>query len=548
MKIQNTISKDCIIDVTAISLILISLFLNFFVSTGYSILSKEVIILFFMIVFISAMYVYFISPDSHLVKCGIYSVLIIIFIDFQFEFLKWRAGQVFAVLFLAFVALWLVRKHVSVILLTVFATINIATVIVPLGPAVEKLIVAEEYKGRPEAGLPNVVHLILDEHIGIEGIPTDIPGGKETRDTLLAFFQKYGFHIFGGAYSKYLDSNDSISSLLNFASYLPQQRLYYADESHVAPPFKYVLKSNQYFQEMRSAGYRIRVYQSTYMDYCQEIPIRVDDCFIYYHSSIKRSALNSLDSFQRMELITGMYLTSYSKTSWFMRQFRRFYKHVGKSFDTTGKTTFSWSEWDGRVSPISTMPAIDKLISDLESGPKGILYFAHLLLPHYPYIYDRTCNIRTPVFDWKNRTSPAYSAESRAIRYSLYFEQIHCTLFRLQAIFERMKAANVFRDATIIVHSDHGSKIVITLPIAKFEDRLTAEDLVDGFSTLFAVKAPSQTTGYDREMRPIEEIFQQVIHGSTDAPSSPEEHYVYLRKEGGGWSQIRLPTIPLGVE
>ena len=111
-----------------------------------------------------------------------------------------------------------------------------------------------------------------------------------------------------------------------------------------------------------------------------------------------------------------------------------------------------------------------------------------------------------------------------------------------------MKAANIFRDATIIVHGDHGSRIVVTDPTAENEDSVTAEDLVDGFSTLFAVKAPSQTTGYDREMRPIEEIFQQVIHGSTDAPSSPEEHYVYLRREGGGLSQIRLPTIARGVE
>jgi hypothetical protein len=40
--------------------------------------------------------------------------------------------------------------------------------------------------------LPPVVHLVLDEHIGIAGIPTDLPGGAELKRELSPS-TKFGF-------------------------------------------------------------------------------------------------------------------------------------------------------------------------------------------------------------------------------------------------------------------------------------------------------------------------------------------------------------------
>ena len=98
------------------------------------------------------------------------------------------------------------------------------------------------------------------------------------------------------------------------------------------------------------------------------------------------------------------------------------------------------------------------------------------------------------------------------------------------------------------MHGDHGSRITVTDPRDENRDRLTAEDLVDGFSTLFAVKAPRHAPGYDRDMRSVTEIFEQIIRDATYTRRLPDQRYVYLRKQSGGWSRIPFLIAPHGVE
>ena len=66
--------------------------------------------------------------------------------------------------------------------------------------------------------LPRIIHLILDEHIGLEGIPIDIPGGAELKARLLTFYRQYGFLTFGGAYSHYFYTENSVSNQIGRAS------------------------------------------------------------------------------------------------------------------------------------------------------------------------------------------------------------------------------------------------------------------------------------------------------------------------------------------
>jgi len=295
-------------------------------------------ILFSSIIFVSVIISYLIPHDSHLLRCVTYSVLITLFIDFQFDVLRSWATPVAAVALAAFAAAWLVRKHVGVILLTVFATINGATVIMPVGSVVGRHLAAGQDEARPRAELPILVHLILDEHIGIEGIPTDIPGGVQTRDALLAFFRDYGFRVFGGAYSRYFDSTPSISSVLNFeSSSLPEDRHYTSTYDAVSSK-AYVFRSNQYFEKMRDAGYRIRVYQSTYMDYCRDGPVRADDCFTYNLYGVNGAALSGLSVTQRLRLIASMF----GNLSFFVGELRSFYQRSRALLGGTGMALPSW--------------------------------------------------------------------------------------------------------------------------------------------------------------------------------------------------------------
>lgn len=53
-----------------------------------------------------------------------------------------------------------------------------------------------------------------------------------------------------------------------------------------------------------------------------------------------------------------------------------------------------------------------------------------------------------------------------------------------------MKSMGIFKEATVIVHGDHGSRIYLNHPLVGNKEMLTDADLRDGYSALFAVKAP----------------------------------------------------------
>ena len=257
---------------------------------------------------------------------------------------------------------------------------------------------------------------------------------------------------------------------------------------------------------------------------------------------IQKQTLSSLNLRQRLGLFTNLYL----RLSLVSETLRKFYQYIRDILDKAGNILPSWPSWSGRVSPIAAMPVIEKLTEDIKLGSRGSFYFAHILLPHYPYVYDRNCRIRMPIWDWKNRMADVerQSSEDRAVRYSLYFEQIRCTVTKLREMFDSMKAAGKFRDTIIILHGDHESRIVLSEPRVENTKELTSEDFVDAFSTPFAVKAPNYTKGYDSAMRPLTDILWEIHFDSVQATPVRKDHYVYLTDTHGGWVRTPLPDIP----
>jgi hypothetical protein len=140
---------------------------------------------------------------------------------------------------------------------------------------------------------------------------------------------------------------------------------------------------------------------------------------------------------------------------------------------------------------------------DISRAQRGQVVFAHVLLPHYPYVYDRKCRVRPPR-EWlerrDNADAPAgsvNSASGRELRYARYAEQVECVQSRLDQLIRAIPAA-LQRDAIVVVQGDHGSRIVRTEPRGVTQP--SSADYTDSFSTLFAVKTPWLLPGYDRRI------------------------------------------------
>jgi hypothetical protein len=396
---------------------------------------------------------------------------------------------------LVFLVCLVLRRHVALVIAVALCVLVTATLVPRAALA--------------RSDLPVIVHLVLDEHIGIDGIPAELPESAAFRSWLTRTWVEAGFRVHAGAYSQYTDSRNSMANLLNFTSLE-------SDWAHLAEgrtnPF--VLSDSAYFRHLAGLGYRLRVYQSDYMDFCRVPGVPYAGCFAYRANSVGALAGIPLGVFERARLI----LNSFAATSSYLNRLR----------------VLAGVHAVSRVGPLPVLPVLRRLEDDLRRATPGQAYFAHLLIPHYPYVLDEGCRVRDSIDDWlynviAHDVPVPNTAASRAERYRRYFAQIRCQQSLLARLFDAMKEARVWREALIVVHGDHGSRITRHMPLAENAAQLTPQDFSDAFSTLFAVRKAGAEAGVVRGPRALQELLAEALGLPAERPASR----IYLRTADG---------------
>lgn len=424
-------------------------------------------------------------------------------------------------------AAWVLRRHIAAVT-TAASLVWLSTTLVvpattPEGHAAGEGDAEVVVPTRPADGSPVILHLVLDEHIGVDGVPPEIAGSEEFRRSLTDFYVERGFRIDTGAYSQYVDTRNSLANLLNFTSS--------ADPwAHLARGRSrpYVLQRSAYFEHLRERGYRLRVYESDHLDFCQVPGMTYAACIQYSGHKIGALHRTRLLAPERAQFIVHSALSS----SYYVERARTAYEKVRRSLADAPLP--SWGHGPSRVGPIPVLPVLTQLESDLRRAKRGTVYFAHLLIPHYPYVLDQSCGLREETGEWLDHALHVgervmNTAESRAERYVRYFAQVRCQQSLLDRLFEAMKEAGVWEDAIVIVHGDHGSRILRLMPVAENAARLTRADLRDGYSTLFALRAPGAPAGARSGLQPLQRLLGEAF-GISGAESTPK---LYLRAENG---------------
>jgi len=479
------------------------------------------------------------------VRVLFFSLLLLYFIDVQFDWFQGWGGRKLKVTVSAVVIVgWSLRRHLSEILMVTFGVIIVGTLAASL--------IEQSFDGSlrtanavtPNEDLPIYVHIILDEQIGIEAFDENIENQNAIKGELTAFFTEYGFRVFGRAFSHYYNSSESISSVLNLRTSDTPRQWYTGAKS------KYELSQSSYFEGIRSAGYNINVYQSTYMDVCKAIgEATVTKCLTYKHHGISSAALSELVIAEKAKIVLSMY----GGLSFFLEELRAHYMPSDRRVERSSLDWSDWFKWSKRVGPIPVLPVFDELIKDVASSARGTMYFAHLLIPHHPYSVDAECHIRRPVLRWLSRSTAQSSNNSNTLasrtqRYDEYILQIRCALSKLDELFQVMEMQGTLDDAIIIVHGDHGSRIVRVEPRTKNKSRLSVQDFHDAFSTLFAVKSPGLPSGYDSRMMGLPRLLRDTVveaHGSISS-AAEEAPFVYLHGGNGApsFSKVPMPEMP----
>ena len=470
-------------------------------------------------------------------------VLVTLFFSIQFG----SSGEiVFTCMLLGVaVALLIFKDNFPLIAASIFATFFIVTLSQAFLPQeVQSLEIAKQDLAVGSGPVPRIIHLILDEHIGLEGIPTDIPEGMEVKSQLVEFYEKYGFMTFGGAYSHYSLTINSIPNLLNFSS-AAKTRMYIGEGDNPAR-----LLENQYFEGLARVGYRLNVWWGHHIDYCSHSQVLIDNCLQIPSHGLKITQSLDLNMFERVQLVFSNYINLsniYGGARNYYETFRNEILPYGVSLPS--------ATWDRhKVTTLPYLFSLEALWQSILELPEGNVAFAHLLLPHSPYVTNADCTIRTSLQEWKynvlssTRGGVPNTKDSRETHYREYFKQIQCVYLKLDELFKRMEHAGLFENSVIIIHGDHGSRIMKTEPTIENEQTLSKQDIVDGYSTLFAVKFPKQVGYYDTQTFPIEFLLQEkvvkpLLGEKVSAP--PSAPFVFLQSEDPTIQDLKPIPYPI---
>jgi hypothetical protein len=446
---------------------------------------------------------------------------------------------VVTLLFLAAVAalaaiLWFLREHVTTILSVIFATLIGLTLI--RGDSGPNRIVSEQTTAAASGNAepPLLIHLLLDEHIGVEGLPPEIPGARALRSELIDFYTSHGFRLFGGAYSQYANTFNSIANLLNFAS----REVSHPYLLHDSDGTKWDLKQAAYFQMLQQRGYRLHVYQSTYMDLCHAEGVQVQECTTYPVTSLSLLQGLGLRTAEKARAIANAIITQ----SNILRVVNKVYERLIRG--TLLRAGWQLPAWRWQAPLFGSLPVpgvIERLNDDVLRHPRGHAFFAHLLLPHYPYIFDRRCELRASTSDWMtNRIASTdllvyNTADSRAQKYERYADQVRCLLTLLGDFLGDLDQRGLLKDAIVVINGDHGSRIPVHFPSGwtLASGVVTESDLRDTFSTLYAIHAPDVSPGYDAAPTTLVELLNHHLGGEPFTTQSSCRVFLVEEKGGG---------------
>ena len=370
-----------------------------------------------------------------------------------------------------------------------------------------------------------LVHVILDEHIGLEGIPRSEPQGPEMRERLQAFYVDHGFRILGGAYSESLHTVNSIPRILSLADGGTWKQGV-REGTHV--------EQSAYFDALQAMGFRITVVQSDWIDYCQHPA--ADRC-------MTRVAGSLIDVGDRLPVTDKAAILAYRFAAL-------------STFATAALGTYDIVAYYGRrfgislpivqmlqqtgTSPLNGMTTMEWTIDEARALTPGRAIFAHVLLPHYPYVYDRDCSIKR-FSKWLGRGSVA----PRSARYAAYFDQVACATRKVEDMLSAVAASPAAGKTVFILHGDHGSRITVRDPTVENEGVFSDRDLVDGLAAFFAVSTPEIAPGYDTGRYPLRLILDALVHSQFQVatPDLPSSFVHTMEIEDRRWNPVSERSI-----
>lgn len=510
------------------SLILLIPFIDFIRFNGYGYFQPEILLLGVGVIAIGMVLAWCYHLSNIIIKLLIFAITVTFALSFLpgLQSLLVLLSVFILTLLLAMLLAGELEKIVSL-----FAMIFLATII--LMP--EKTVIADAKQWQVSvinnSKLPPIIYLILDEHAGIDSLPTDTAAQQAFKQQIQDFYLRSGFELFTAAYSHYPSTYNSVPNLLNFS-------LSNKDNSYFTSADNRVLKQNNFFKLLAERGYQFKIYQPDFIDYCQPDGAKVNACYTYSSLSIKNIANVGLSVSQRILFVLKSYLLQSAVFQMAMQQYQYYLRPW---LVMKGISAPQWFWYQARVSALTIPETFKQLRTAIVQSPNGTVFFAHLLAPHNPFVYDANCNVIPTINNWQVARGPepfVNSPVTRLARYTQYEAQIGCVQKQLGMLFATMQQAGIYNKAIIIIHADHGSRISEHNPYSDNKTKLifNQQDFYDYYNALFAVKIPGVGASENHQLTDLQTLLAHItqnIVGQKINYSAPTA-FVYLYPKNVG--------------
>ncbi len=379
---------------------------------------------------------------------------------------------------------------------------------------------------------PPLVHLILDEHIGLYGLQAlDLPDTEGSLSFLGNLVAQDNFQLYRGGYSQYSYTYQSLSGAFNYDTgeaiegYVERQQ-----------GERYRLVQNRYFDALAARGYQLRVIQSSYLDFCAHAA--VTHCSTYQSNTTAVLQSSDLPVTTRAVRIFAHWVTN--RLAGYQLGTEIYYDRMLPLAKNAGLKLPNFDVNLSRVGPLAADSASEDAFARAIAIKPGEALFAHLFIPHYPYVYESNCQLVTGLNSWLTLGSltakPLKNTEqTRAQRYQKYLAQMQCLHTRLERVI-----ANIPETAVIVLHGDHGSRINVIPTTARYVDQLNDADLVDSFSTLMAIRIPGKLGTTINGWIPLANFLEAAAESQQ---AGPEDNPRVSIRAVGGDKHLPLPPI-----
>lgn len=265
----------------------------------------------------------------------------------------------------------------------------------------------------PAENSPDIYYIVLDEFAGFQAM-RDYWGYDEV-DHFVDFLKERSFFVAEESHGSSIDTLHQLATRLNYQEYSPGEDI---------QTYFNAIADNRVMRDLKSRGYTIVVFDETNMPYPSAKPMSADYLYEYESPSIPETTRGEY----------GLYFDEFGELV----------------IDNTMLYAFSQSYRKNNpiVSQHSNMISftVDNIASRNVPSPKFV--YVHLMLPHFPFIFDRNGNITE---------SDQFTNWNHYLENYIYSIKIAETMIN-----NILSEADAHNPPVIVLQSDHGARNHLT--------------------------------------------------------------------------------------